>query len=344
MPTPAPVPSTTTPALLLNHPPTTAPTPAPTTAPNHLTAGAVEEAEVLAAASWIINGSRRELLTDPSESCFEFVLIDNYGDGWNGAEYSVREANTIIVGAVVASGTLDDGNFTATHDVCLADGCYALRVTSGDYNSEISWTFGTLSGGAPWARRYFSIVNGIMEGPFASGCPTLAPTVSNQPSFAPTSTQVPSVTPAPTPLPTPVPTPGPTAPPRFVARTWTELRDGLQVERAEVNVTADIDFDDGFISVENGQYVTAFCNRTDHVGPYCATLDGLGWTLIFYVKGTNSHLRLIGLQITGGYGDVSERNQACLNLSTSCDALYGCLFVGRRTLSGTAALAAGTLW
>ena len=231
-------------------------------------------------------------------------MEDAWGDGWNGAEYEVRDA---VVDTAVATGTLDSG-LQATDDICLGSGggCYSLRVTGGDFPDEVSWTFGTMSGGAPYARRFFFVVDGSIEGPFQS-CPTPTPTVTFQPTLAPTLSLVPSVSPAPSTPPTPVPTLSPTTEDRpFEARTWDELNGALRVDHAMVNVTADITFTDRILLVL-GQDVTAFCDSTTTDGisvaaSYCATLGGGGETSMFRIT-NGACLRLIGLRITNGYGE-----------------------------------------
>ena len=50
---------------------------------------------------------------------------------------SLADAND---GAVVASGTLDDGS-EGSNWLCLADGCYELVVGGGSADSEIGFEF-----------------------------------------------------------------------------------------------------------------------------------------------------------------------------------------------------------
>lgn len=61
-------------------------------------------------------------------------LIDTFGDGWNGATYSITDEN----GNVVASGGLDAGELGIDY-LCLADGCYSIEVGGGTFDSEILW-------------------------------------------------------------------------------------------------------------------------------------------------------------------------------------------------------------
>ena len=72
-------------------------------------------------------------------------MVDSWGDGWNGATYSIVDAD----GNEVASGGLTSGD-SGSDALCLDDGCYTITVGGGFYDSEISWTLGDLaSGGAP---------------------------------------------------------------------------------------------------------------------------------------------------------------------------------------------------
>ena len=62
-------------------------------------------------------------------------MNDSYGDGWNGAQFTLADDQ----GTSVGTGTLSSGA-SGTADFCLADGCYTISVTGGSYPSEVSWT------------------------------------------------------------------------------------------------------------------------------------------------------------------------------------------------------------
>lgn len=81
-------------------------------------------------------------------SRYELILYDSAGDGWDGANYFLRDVLDNY--AELYSGTLDQGQQKQV-DMCLSYGCYQLEVTSGDKDSEVSWFIGDadLSGGAP---------------------------------------------------------------------------------------------------------------------------------------------------------------------------------------------------
>jgi hypothetical protein len=83
------------------------------------------------------------------DGCYTMYMFDSFGDGWNGASFTVRvqPSNTIV-----ASGTLSNG-FTGQVLVSLGTGCggsgcssYTLNVTAGAYPAEVSWNLvsGTL--------------------------------------------------------------------------------------------------------------------------------------------------------------------------------------------------------
>jgi hypothetical protein len=91
------------------------------------------------------------------DNCVTLEMFDSFGDGWNGSNYVIADP----LGNVVATGTLSGGSF-GTAFFCLADGCYTLEITSGFFDSEISWNLlgadgGTISGGAPYGPSGFAL-------------------------------------------------------------------------------------------------------------------------------------------------------------------------------------------
>ena len=165
-------------------------------------------------------------------------MQDAYSDGWDGARYRLRDFETT---EIVAVGTLNSGA-EGTDSLCL-DGavCYTLEVTSGQYPSEISWSFGDLAGGAPYGPTAIWVESGaIATG--GTSCPTPAPTVTHIPSLAPTSTAAPSATPLPTPSPTAAPTHNPTTTRVcFDLIMQDSLYDGWNGARYQLSVTATSD-------------------------------------------------------------------------------------------------------
>ena len=86
-------------------------------------------------------------MPDSTGTPIQFYMYDSFGDGWNGATYTVSDLD----GNPVASGNLDDAafsvdanNFTGPefgYDLfCLEPGCYSVVVTGGDWPSEVTWT------------------------------------------------------------------------------------------------------------------------------------------------------------------------------------------------------------
>jgi subtilisin-like proprotein convertase family protein len=78
-----------------------------------------------------------------------FAMQDTFGDGWNGAIYTIADSS----GATVATGSLntaDVGDITADgyDSFCLATGCYTVSITGGSVftNDEISWAVKTAQG------------------------------------------------------------------------------------------------------------------------------------------------------------------------------------------------------
>jgi len=78
--------------------------------------------------------------------CLDNVVVfngyDSWGDGWNGASYSISTG-----GSVVASGSGPAGSWSSFSDtLCLPTGCYDVFVGGGSYDSEITFDFASLSG------------------------------------------------------------------------------------------------------------------------------------------------------------------------------------------------------
>ena len=70
------------------------------------------------------------------EGCVMVEMEDSYGDGWNGAVYTITNAQ----GGVITTGTVEDGESSATDQVCdLGWACYTMIVSEGLYPDEVSW-------------------------------------------------------------------------------------------------------------------------------------------------------------------------------------------------------------
>jgi len=70
------------------------------------------------------------------DNCVRLRMTDTYGDGWNGATYSLANSS----GVVVTSGTMGTGYEESVLLPCLPDGCYEFTVTNGSFPSEIGWS------------------------------------------------------------------------------------------------------------------------------------------------------------------------------------------------------------
>ncbi|MFM9985011.1 MAG: T9SS type A sorting domain-containing protein [Flavobacteriales bacterium] len=93
------------------------------------------------------------------DGCYTFAMIDSFGDGWNGAAFSITNPSLVVV----ASGTLGTGYY-GTSAVplgpvnCCPPGTssFTINVTSGLFPGEISWQLLDLGGvayafgGAPY--------------------------------------------------------------------------------------------------------------------------------------------------------------------------------------------------
>ena len=96
---------------------------------------------------------------------------------------------------MLESGTLENGAEERVGFHVAQDVCYTLTLTSGDYDSEISWNFdGVLSGGAPFATGFY-----MQSGVIHEGCnvPSQTPTLSQHPT-TPDPTAAPTMSTAPT--------------------------------------------------------------------------------------------------------------------------------------------------
>jgi len=123
--------------------------------------------------------------------CFEMILEDSFGDGWNGAVYSISNLE-----GLVANGTMDVGS-RQIDEICLPNAaCYDLVVTAGSHHEEVNWTIASLTGGAPAQVSFYVAADDLLEG---------------ECSHPPTTTAVPTVSHYPTAYPTAVPTALPTA-------------------------------------------------------------------------------------------------------------------------------------
>ena len=75
------------------------------------------------------------LFACPSDEALLVMRVtDSFGDGWNGADFSVKDAKD----KVVAEATLKDGAYKE-FPYCLKPGCYTVETTSGEWHDEVSW-------------------------------------------------------------------------------------------------------------------------------------------------------------------------------------------------------------
>ncbi len=78
--------------------------------------------------------------SDCENTEFTVSMIDSYGDGWNGNVLTVgNESVTLDIGS--------DGTATVCIDMSI---CNTITVDGGSWQSEVGWTLGDLSGGAPF--------------------------------------------------------------------------------------------------------------------------------------------------------------------------------------------------
>jgi len=109
------------------------------------------------------------------------TMIDNYGDGWQGAMLTLSNpaGETVVTG--VMESTYDNpfaNGSDSTFVACVLPGCYVIAVDGGLYSSEVSWSISTTDGGMPEvegdapANVFFSIASdeACNEEAFAIGC------------------------------------------------------------------------------------------------------------------------------------------------------------------------------
>ncbi|KAH8060658.1 hypothetical protein JL722_4771 [Aureococcus anophagefferens] len=120
--------------------------------------------------------------------CFDVVLLDSFGDGWQGAAVVVTRAKDALSPPLLV-GQLASG-YSETVELCLADGCYDVAVGDDLYASEVSVVVdGRATAGAP-ANASFAVEAGRV-GAWGS-CATRAPTLTAAPSASARPTAAPS--------------------------------------------------------------------------------------------------------------------------------------------------------
>lgn len=76
---------------------------------------------------------------DDGSCCFSnhltLYMTDSYGDGWNGATYTITNS----AGDEIATGTMEGGSETTVSIGCSLGACMTIEVTGGIYPSEIGW-------------------------------------------------------------------------------------------------------------------------------------------------------------------------------------------------------------
>ncbi|MFN0033240.1 MAG: hypothetical protein ACKVOR_13850 [Flavobacteriales bacterium] len=93
------------------------------------------------------------------DGCYTFNMFDSFGDGWNGATFTISAPGPVVV----ASGTFSSGFFAAQQvtlgnvNCCPAGtASYNINVTAGIWPGEVSWQLRTsagalvANGGAPY--------------------------------------------------------------------------------------------------------------------------------------------------------------------------------------------------
>ena len=77
-----------------------------------------------------------------ANTCFQFNLYDSYGDGWNGASYSLQYADSVsLVSGTLAPSLYNDSAIFCVNDGSLCEGnVLSLTIETGIWAEEISWS------------------------------------------------------------------------------------------------------------------------------------------------------------------------------------------------------------
>ncbi len=93
--------------------------------------------------------------------CYDLILIDSFGDGWNGNALEIFEDGVQTASATLSTGTSGVGQFCPE----VSTQALAFYFTDGSYNSEISFTVTDSNGDAVMTGQgtgtYDVIVNGV---------------------------------------------------------------------------------------------------------------------------------------------------------------------------------------
>ena len=95
------------------------------------------------------------------DNCSTIDLADSWGDGWNGATYTITDdANNVLGTGTMAAGT------NQTDQLCLPEGCFTITVGGGTFDGEISWTFNDSTNGSTSgaAGTYTITVGNVVAG------------------------------------------------------------------------------------------------------------------------------------------------------------------------------------
>jgi hypothetical protein len=221
--------------------------------------------------------------------CFNVTMYDSFGDGWDGAEYSVMTRSN---GSLVVEGTLSDGSegtYEGTDEVCVeADVCHLFEVSEGRYPDEISWNVGdgvlTGDGATVEALELFVTPSGEL---LSHGCPTHAPTGSTAPTVSLAPSTAPTVTFAPT---------------SSAVDTYGRLLSLLQsFATMQVQAASAIFEFEAAITIGSGQYGVI----TGTAGS--SIFDGRGSKRLFVVK-DGAELTLRGLVLRNGRATATDED------------------------------------
>ena len=85
------------------------------------------------------------LATDDDGSCeacqenaITLVMNDTYGDGWNGATFTMESDENSISASNYPTAS------TSSEELCVPDGCYEVTVGGGAFDYEITFSLGDL--------------------------------------------------------------------------------------------------------------------------------------------------------------------------------------------------------
>ena len=115
-------------------------------------------------------------------SCVIVKMYDSFGDGWQGAMYTIADSE----GMPQYVGTLSSGE-SSEDWLCSLGGWYTISVSGGDYPDEVSWEIiydeEVIAEGRAWETVNIHIGDQPTSTPTSTPTITLLPTATSRPTY-----------------------------------------------------------------------------------------------------------------------------------------------------------------